>query len=763
MARGKKGQGARPPGKKFLAKVLGLLLIAGLVYVTVRLYRKGEPTGWNLVLVSVDTLRADHLSSYGATSLRTPHMDRLASEGVLYESVSTVAPTTLPSHASLFTGLTPAAHGVRDNVGFYLDERFTTLAAHLKGQGYDTAAFVGAFVLDSRFGLDRGFDRYDDDVEGGEEDVASGFVAQRRGAEVLEGALDWLGSRGDSPRPFFAFLHFYDPHTPYEPPDSKGYPGEVAYVDSLVGRLLSYLDERDLTARTLVVLTADHGESLGEHGELTHGLFLYESTLRIPLLLRYPGASAGKRISHPMHITGIASEILEILRLPPMPGRRPAEGRPLYAETFVPRLHYGWSELKSLTRWPHKLVMAPRPELYDLSKDPEETKNLIEELPDVARALASELEASSPVVPSNVDRETLEKLESLGYAGSTVSSTGELPDPKDRLEIYRILNDPSIQSLRPEEGAAFEKALADLKDVLTREPRIPRTYALYGELLLEAGRGSEAARVFRSLVALDEGSFDGHYGLGVALQNLGRQDAAIEAFETAIELDPRNTKSYVRLSEAESARGNPDAAEGWLRRAIAVHDDRFLVDRLAQLLVQSGRGPEARGLLEGLAAKAPNDPLAAYNLGQLLLLEGEAEGALLELRRAAALAPSDPDVRQALGTALALSGRREEAVDAFRRAVELSPCFAAAQANLGTAYAELGRLTDAAAALEKAVACETSYTAGFKNLAAIRLQMGDLDGAVAAMRSALGTSPSDPELQNGLRQLLDLQTRSNRP
>ncbi len=734
------------------AAVAVLALAAPLAYLTIQRDRKSRRTGWNLVLVSVDTLRADHLSSYSITSFRTPHMDRLASEGVLYENVSTVAPTTLPAHASLFTGLTPLAHGVHDNVGYHLDDRMTTLAAHLKGQGYDTAAFVGAFVLDSRFGLDRGFDLYDDDVEGGEEDVASGFVAQRRGAQVLENALAWMGSRGETAGPFFAFVHFYDPHTPYE--GSGGYRAEVAYVDSLVGRLLSFLDARALSERTLVVLTADHGESLGEHGEATHGLFLYQSTLRIPLIFRYPGAPAGSRVSRPTPITGVAAEALEILRVPPMPVPRE---QPLYAETFVPRLHYGWSELRSLTRWPHKLVMAPKPELYDLSKDPGETRNLIDELPDVARALGSELETmvGPTAVPQSVDQETLEKLKALGYAGSTVPSAGKPPDPKDRLEIYRVLNDPAIQSLRPEDGAAFEKALSDLKDILTREPRIPRTYALYGELLLEANRAAEAAEVFEKLTALDGSSFEGHYGLGVALQRLGREEAALEALQKAVRIDPRNTKSYLRLAELY-----PIHAEGWLRRALAVHEDRTIVDRLAQVLLESGKSAEARALLEGLAAKAPNDALAAYNLGQLLLVEGETESALVELRRAAALAPSDPDAHQALGSALALSGKREEAVESFRRAVELVPCFAAAQANLGTAYAELGRLPEAAAALEKAVSCDPAYAAGFKNLAAIHSQMGNLEGAIAAIEGALRASPEDPELQRSLRELLDYQVRS---
>jgi arylsulfatase A-like enzyme/Flp pilus assembly protein TadD len=718
--------------------------------------RDRGPSGFNLILVSVDTLRADHLSSYGSTLLQTPHIDRLAEEGVLYENVMTVAPTTLPAHASLFTGLTPVAHGVRDNVGFYLDGRRTTLAEHLKGQGYETAAFVGAFVLDSRFGLDRGFDRYDDDVESGRDEVDSSFVAQRPGTEVLASAFDWLGSRNESSPPFFAFIHFYDPHTPYE----GGYRSEVARVDSLVGELLTWLDARGLDERTLIALTSDHGESLGEHGEETHGLFLYQSTLRIPLLLRYPGAAAGSRIETPTPITAVPAILLEALRLPPMPGQKPLRDQLLYSETFVPRLHYGWSELRSLTRWPHKLVMAPRPELYDLAKDPEETTNRIEELPDVARGLRAELEpmASGPVSPQAVDPETLQKLRSLGYVASGTSSDGELPDPKDRLEIYRVLNDPAIQSVGAADGAAFEKALGSLKDALAREPRIPRTYSLYGELLLEAGRVEEAAKVFETYAALEPGSFDAHYGLGVSLLRLGRTDAAIEALSKAVEIDPKNTKSYLRLSEADGAN-----AEGWLRRGIAAHEDRVLVDPLAKILLESGsaeKRAEARSLLEGLARKSPRDGLAAYNLGRLFLLQGENERALTELERASRLSPSDPDVHQALGSALALSGRREEAIESFRRAIELSPCFAAAHANLGAAYAELNRLSEAAASLEKAVSCDPAYTSGFKNLAAIQYQRGNLEGAIAAMRGAVKTSPGDPELRRSLQELLDYRSRS---
>jgi hypothetical protein len=610
MARAKKDERPRPPGK-FLASALGLLAIAGVVYVAVRLYRAEQATGWNLVLVSVDTLRADHLSSYGATLLRTTHMDRLASEGVLYENVSTVAPTTLPSHASLFTGLTPLAHGVHDNVGFYLGDRPTTLAEHLKGQGYDTAAFVGAFVLDSRFGLDRGFDRYDDDVEGGEEDVASAFVAQRRGEEVLESALAWLGSRGETARPFFAFIHFYDPHTPYEA--SGGYRAEVAYVDSLVGRLLAWLEERHLEGRTVIALTADHGESLGEHGEATHGLFLYESTLRIPLIVRYPGAPAGKRIPTPTHITAVASEVLDVLRLPPMPGGGPDDGRPFYAETLVPRLYYGWSELRSLTLWPHKLVMAPRPELYDLSKDPGETKNLIEELPEVARALEGELETMvvSRVVPQNVDGETLERLKSRATRPLTVPRPASCADQKTGSRS-RVLNDPAIQSLGPRRRGVREGPLGSEGTSSPRASYSESVRALWRALAESRPRERcceifqvwwlsirRASKVIRSRVAPES----------------RRARRSGPAFGKAIEIDPRNTKTHLRLADIELARetgfGGGMVAQGHgdsRGPGVGGSSRQVLLNRPPK----SARGEgswKARG-------EGANDALAAYNLGQ---------------------------------------------------------------------------------------------------------------------------------------------------
>ena len=500
----------------------------------------------HLIVVSIDTLRPDVLAPYGG-EVETPSLERLASEGVLFENARTVAPTTLPAHASLFTATWPHTHGVRDNVGFYLADGTATLASHLRKHGYRTGGFVSAFVLDSAFAIDQGFEHYVDDFDATAETVDAGFVSQRSGEDVLDAAERWLAdvtsddgegdrspffaSEGDR-QPFFAFVHLFEPHTPYEPPpgyargtdDRSLYLGEVAYADALVGRLLQWLDERDLTNDTLIVVTSDHGESLGEHGEKTHGYFIYESTLAIPLVMRYPGAPAGTRVPELVRLVDVAPTVLELLDLPPLVGAEgvsvaqsiasPGTGEETaaFAESFFPRLHYGWSELRSIRRGRHKLIAAPSPELYDLEADPGESNNLFATNDDVAQRLLSELEpvlaADEGAVAGRIDRETRERLESLGYVSggastATPTRASELADPKVRLDVYQTLNDPTLSSVAPADGDAFESALERLEETIASEPAIPRARVLYGDLLLRAGRFTDAARNFRELIGID--------------------------------------------------------------------------------------------------------------------------------------------------------------------------------------------------------------------------------------------------------------------
>src|SRR5438093_1706910 len=377
--------------------------------------RRGRPpgAGLNVLLVTLDTTRADRLGCYGYAGARTARLDRLAAEGVRFENAFADAPITLPSHASLLTGLYPFEHGVRNNGNFYLPDRFETLATLLRKRGYRTAAFVSSFVLDRRYGLARGFESYDDRME---EAVAlgSGGEAERRGDRTALACTRWLEGYAAqrASTPFFVWLHLYDPHEPYRPPPpfrelfaDHPYDGEVAFADVVVASVLEKLAQLGLLDRSLVVVVADHGESLGDHGEETHSMFLYESAIRVPLILWRPGVlPAGRVVASPVRTVDVAPTILDILGEPPLAapharslrgtidGRAPERPAAIYAETYVPKLYLNGAALRALREDRYKLIDAPRPELYDLDRDPGETQNRLEQEPALANGLRAELE-----------------------------------------------------------------------------------------------------------------------------------------------------------------------------------------------------------------------------------------------------------------------------------------------------------------------------------------------------------------------------------
>ena len=354
--------------------------------------RRPSPKSVNVVVVTLDTLRADRLSSYGFRGIRTPNIDGVAAEGVLFEQATATAPMTLPSHASIFTGLIPPHHGVRDNGGFFLDPSKVTLAERMKQAGYATGAFVGAWVLDSRWGLDQGFDTYSDHFDLSKYKVVNLGTVQKKGDEVMDLALPWLESVKQ--KPFFAWVHLYDPHTPYEPPEPfasrhKGQPylGEVAYTDQVVGRLVSWLKTAGVWDHTVLVLTADHGESLGEHAEKTHTFFIYDATVHVPFIVRTPWGDRGRSQAQ-VATVDLMPTVLDLVGLPPEEG---IDGRSLarlvldpgadaggraYSETYFTRFHYGWQHLRALRDGTWKYIDAPKPELYAIREDPGETKNV---------------------------------------------------------------------------------------------------------------------------------------------------------------------------------------------------------------------------------------------------------------------------------------------------------------------------------------------------------------------------------------------------
>ena len=424
-------------------------------------------TARHLVLVTIDTLRADRLGCYGSTTVETPHLDRIAREGAMALQASAPVPLTLPSHASLMTGRLPPEHGQRDNLAPPLPLSLPTLAEVLKGAGFETAAFISSVVLAARTRLDRGFETYADDFEWKGEARFLNTI-QRPGDQTLGLAVEWLEQR-DPARRFFAWIHLYDPHEPYEPPEpfasryaGRPYDGEVAWSDELIGRLYAALERLSLLQHTLLVVVSDHGEGLGDHEETLHGFFVYQTTLRVPLIVRGPGVAAGGRVEAVVQIPDLFPTILDLMGVagvpeasgrniaPALRGGEPLEEEPIYAESLVPRLHFGWSELRMLREGRFKFIEAPRPELYDLVADPGETRNIIDQQASRAQAMREalgreidRLESRAPEVAGDesVPSEVRQQLGALGYLGGASSGSAPGADPKDKIEEFVYAND----------------------------------------------------------------------------------------------------------------------------------------------------------------------------------------------------------------------------------------------------------------------------------------------------------------------------------
>jgi arylsulfatase A-like enzyme len=487
-----------------------LALLAGGVLAIVLLAqsllrgRGAVPLRPSLLLVTIDTLRPDRLGAYGGPAGLTPALDALAARGVVFEEALASVPLTLPSHATILTGLEPPRHGVHVNGSSVLPAELETLATRLRSAGFATGAFVGAYVLDRRFGLARGFDHYDDRITRGDE-TKSVLESERRCEDVVAAATAWAASQ---PGPFFAWVHLYDPHAPYEPPApfreeyaGRPYDGEVAYTDRCLGRLLQAARAARPDRMLLEAVLADHGESLGEHGELTHGFFVYQSTLRIPFLLAGPGVPAATRRKDPARSVDLVPTILGRLGLEP-PARLDGvdlfargSASEAYAESLYP-VSFGWAPLRSFRIGALKLVEAPRLELYDLESDPAETTDLAARRPDaivrLQRALAAARSVDRTAAPARQDAESAERLRALGYVAGAEVESGEdatdRPDPKDRLELYRRFEEAIWADARGE----GESPLASLRQLVAREPGNPAFRRALAAALRRRGRSGEA-------------------------------------------------------------------------------------------------------------------------------------------------------------------------------------------------------------------------------------------------------------------------------
>lgn len=588
----------------------------------------------NILLISVDTLRADRLGAYGAAAVETPAIDGLARQGVRFEHAFTPVPLTLPAHWTMHTGLEPWHHGVADN-GMSPDlPPGATLAEKLGAQGYDTAAFVSAFVLHSTFGLDRGFARYDD---GPAADAALDQLthATAPAGERVGRALRWLQKRDAAgSRPFFLWLHLFDPHAPYDPPvqfraryRDRPYDGEVAFVDQQLARLLAGLDRLGVTERTLVVLTADHGESLGEHGEETHGVLLYDATLRIPLIFRYPAAlPAGELRREPATLADVAPTLLALAGFDPgaVDGRdlfaeEPGGPRTLAAISEGPQRRFGWARLTALRdeRW--KYIASPAPELFDWQADPGELRDLRQAEPEradrMARAVrAIDRELSSRLeerADSEVSAETRANLAALGYVGDSGKARGEPADPKSALASLGEL-DQVYQHFAEGRLDLAERKLTALLD----RPEFPAAPTLEGLARIARLRGDEKAAeaAYLRLLAVDPGNLSALAQLLLLARERNDAETALARARQLTALAPRDGGASRLLAETLAATGDGPGAEAeWRRGLVAAPRAAWLRLSFARFLAVAGRRQEARRELAPLLEREdlPEDLLEA--------------------------------------------------------------------------------------------------------------------------------------------------------
>ncbi len=692
-------------------------------------------TKFNFILITVDTLRADRLRCYGFKDIETPMIDELAKRGVKFDHCIAPTPLTLPSHTTILTGTLPLFHGVRDNGGFLVPPELTTIAEVFHEAGYHTAAFVGAYVLDSRWGLNQGFDSYFDQFDLSKFEKISLSMVQRPANEVIDHALKWLENKKDSP--FFLWIHLYDPHTPYDPPafwaqKYTGHPylGEIAFTDHEISRLWNFLEKNLLLPSTIIVFTADHGESLGEHKEATHGFFLYEGAIHVPLIFTTPFPEfQGISVKATVSLADIMPTVLEMagLSLPPsIQGKsllsyfqNPNKSKRnfVYSETFYPRLHFGWSELRCLQDGRWKLIIAPEPELYNLEIDPKERNNLAFKETKILTRMEKEARRyiqrySQNAFESNlgqIDEETRERLAALGYISSFVdlrtTSGKKLANPKDKIDVF---NDLSRAREIGMEGKA-EEAISIIEKIISSDPYISDAYFTLGNIYFRIGQFERAIDNFRQALALKPDDVFAAINIAncyLQLNQVGeaekfllefinkgfpdsqiyfllgnikffeqKYEEAIKYYQECLNLNPNSASAYNALGAVYFQLGEITKAEENLNQALKFNPELTNVNyNLAQVFEARGMIDKAIEFYQEELKHSPKHFKAAFNLARLYRLKNNNLEEEKLLRLCLEIEPNFPLTYFYLARIyLNRQERLEEAQDLVRRGIELNP------------------------------------------------------------------------------------------
>ena len=678
-ARGPAGSTPRPGARRLGTASIVALLVLATAAAGWWIFSQRRAARLNLLLITIDTLRADHVGAYGAPGGATPVLDALAARGVRFDQVQTAAPLTAPSHATILTGYYPPSHGVRGNVVFTLGTDHPTLATRLKASGYRTAAFVGAYPVAAAFGFGQGFDKFDEEFH---ETSPIDQGAERRANEVADAAIAWLASNGGSRgSPFFAWLHFYDPHAPYDPPPpfadrfaGRPYDGEIAFADSQIGRVLDALRASGHDRDTLIVVLADHGEGLGDHHELTHAVLIYQSTMRVPFIVAGPRVPSGTVVRGRVATIDVVPTVLGLLGLSPdrrLVGRdlRPLlEGRPIaqdpvYGESLFGRLNCRWAALRSWVRDDWKLIAGSEPELYNLADDPGEQRNLaVAESDRVARMtgeLQRVMERLAPggdrAQPRAVSAEQEERLRSLGYTagsggGGALDDPG-LPDPRTHVELYDRLQAASMAR-----GAQLPRAFDDVQQIARIDPGNPFAFGTLASMAYRHGSLPLAAQAFARALELDPDR--------PLRQSYGKLLRELERYT--------DSERELRLAVAQSE-DDPRARVNLAETLVALRKDDEAAQIVDAVLAQTPTDPEALGAKGHLLATATSDPEPAIELARAYLAAGTPEKAVEAANDALRKSSGHPWAMAVLGEALVRTGQRNAGLDYLNRALAIGP------------------------------------------------------------------------------------------
>ena len=657
--------------------------------------RKPRP---NVILITIDTVRADHLGCYGAKNAQTPTLDALAHDGIVFERAISQVPLTWPSHTVILTGTYPFQNGVQDFTGTPLAPQFRTVAQAFKDHGYRTGAVVSAFVLDRSWGLARGFDFYDDAFSPEQFKNRDLGLVERTAGESVTRALKWLQTNPQ--RPFFFWLHLYDPHSPYDPPEpyrsrfkDRLYDGEIAYADHELARLIAWLKRSGLYDSSVVVMLSDHGESLGEHGEHEHGFFVYDSTIRIPLIVK-PAAGSEfnqRRVPRPVETTSVAPTLLRLAGITDVSLEKQFASDNLltksdtdsaaYSETFYAFSSFGWSPLHALETERYHYVEAPTPELYDLRSDPIESKNIAAQQSATVAVLKDKLQqlmAVRPFKPIQADSSTLtpdaaEKLRALGYVAYRSPVSDEalkagLADPKDKVEEFTTILDAQ-DAMRAGDVARGEALLGKVQQ------QDPNMYVIHFSLGEAAARNKDwekSAAEFQKCLELNPNFDHAMTALARALFSLGRLDEAKHWAQEALKRNPHNYIAWYALGYIESQEDKSAAIEDYLKA----------------MAIQNNFAPLHR------------------DLGLLYFQAKDYDGAITHLSKAAELGLRDAELFNFLGISYSRVGAAEKAIKSYQEALAINPDLAEAHLNLGHAYQELGQRSQGQSEYETACRLE---------------------------------------------------------